>query len=278
MTVTDLLQGVQAEIGGREVTDFVETLNRISRDLTRRRPWRAYQAIYEFDTTENYNTGTVSLLQGSDGVEGSGTAWTSAMEGRKFRVEGYYATFTVSSVTDADTLVLDRQWPYDDASGKSYVIFEDTYDLATDFERAHSVRDITNNATLSPITYVDGHRGIGTLSSVNAFRPTKYALYQGNKIRLYSGPVTSARISVHYGRKPTAVSGPGDTLDLPDYLQDLLDYRLRYVYLLRFMGEDESFFARAREMNATFREQYRVACNLDTKQAPVVVRNARTNF
>ena len=75
---------------------------------------------YTFDRDRNlsvadYTTGT-ALCTTSDGiVEGTGVAWSSAMVGRWFTItdttvpgQGYW--YRIASVTDGDTLELDRNW------------------------------------------------------------------------------------------------------------------------------------------------------------------------
>jgi len=278
MTVTDLLQAIQAEVDGREVVDFYRTLNQEMRGLARKRPWRAYQSEYEFDTTETYSTGTVSVTDGSTTVEGSGTTWTSAMEGRKLRVAGYEMAFEIDSVTDGDTLELTSAWPYDDESDKTYSIYEDEYDLPSDFERLFGVRDIKNNVELRAITSQSAHGGRYALRSITPTTACEYSLWQGDTLRLHNAPVTGGRISVYYYRKPTAVTGPNDTLDVPAYLEDVLDMRLRQVYLLRFAMDNESYVRRAQVLAAEIREAFKVAAALDSAQSPLLIRNDRTNF
>lgn len=278
MTVTELLHGVQAEIGGREIPDFYLKLNQEIRVLARKRRWRAFQATYEFDTVENYTDGTVSLVGGSDTVTGTDTTWTSAMIGRKLRVDGYLASLTIESVPGATSLVLDTEWPYDDEDDKTYSIFQDEYTLPDDFEAALSVWDIENNRYLDAIPYVDAHRYHSRLGSTSAISPSQYSIWQGDTLILHHAPVSETRLSLYYNRKPLRVTKADDELDIPDYLQDLVELAIRRVYLMRYAAEDESFLARARDLNASMRDQFRVSAAMDNDKAPILIRNERTNF
>jgi len=278
MTVTELLQGVQSEVDGREVVDFYKTLNQQVRSLARKRRWHWLQSEYGFDTVENYTTGTVSLTAGSDVVTGAGTVWTSAMAGRKLFVDGYAAVTEIESVTGADTLVLESAWPYEDVAGKAYGIFQDEYALPSDFEQLIDVRDVKNNVNLLAVTGQQGHAGRTGLRGVAPFYAAEYSVWRGNTVRLYGVPLTGGRMSVYYYRRPVGVSGPNDEIDLPEYLHDLLDLRLRRLYLLRFAGENQTYVQRAAALEQQYREEFRTAAALDSMQSPVMVRNERTNF
>ena len=89
-----------------------------------------------------YATGTVTATASSTTLEGSGTTWTSAMVSRAIVISGTYSTgtpfrfiATISSVTDADTLVLSRAYPAgaDTASGLSYKIYGDAWYVAPEW-------------------------------------------------------------------------------------------------------------------------------------------------
>lgn len=74
-------------------------------------------------TTEDYYAvGTVTMTQGSSSVTGSGTTWTSDMEGRTFLVREFAKEYTIKSVDSATTLTLTETYDGDDGSGKGYAI------------------------------------------------------------------------------------------------------------------------------------------------------------
>lgn len=102
-----------------------------------------------------YNTGTVTVSQGSGSVTGSGTAWNSnnAFGQRNIRpldtpdnpVNGIYGqnpkivfagqneVYVVNTVTSDTALALNSTYVGSDLSGASYKAFEDEYELALDF-------------------------------------------------------------------------------------------------------------------------------------------------
>lgn len=69
-----------------------------------------------------YNTGTVTLTANSASVTGSGTAWTTDLEGRTFRVNEFSKNYTIKSVNSATTLTLTEAYEGDAGAGKSYAI------------------------------------------------------------------------------------------------------------------------------------------------------------
>ncbi len=69
-----------------------------------------------------YGTGTVSMTQGSNEVTGSGTSWTSAMAGRKFKITGESKTYKIRDVVSATALTLEDAYEGTTGSGKSYAI------------------------------------------------------------------------------------------------------------------------------------------------------------
>lgn len=85
-----------------------------------------------FVTTAPYETGTVDVTNDSASVSGTGTSWTSAMEGRKFYVEGDSFPYVVKTVSSTTSLTLDTIYTGTTATGSSYRIFQDEYIMPYD--------------------------------------------------------------------------------------------------------------------------------------------------
>lgn len=69
-----------------------------------------------------YNTGTVSVTNGSTTVTGSGTAFESNMEGMSFRVNDFSKLYVIKSVVSSTSLTLRDAYEGTTSSGKSYAI------------------------------------------------------------------------------------------------------------------------------------------------------------
>ena len=90
--------------------------------------WSARKAETLVTTVAPYSTGTITATQASTTVTGSSTVWTSAMTGRKIRIddEDVFYTFTYVSATSG---TLDKAWAVATTSAASYEIFEYVYDV-----------------------------------------------------------------------------------------------------------------------------------------------------
>lgn len=72
-------------------------------------------ALSDRSSEDWYNTGTVSVTNGSTSITGAGTNWTSEMEGMTFRVNEFAKNYTVKSVNSTTSITLKES--YDGATG-----------------------------------------------------------------------------------------------------------------------------------------------------------------
>lgn len=73
--------------------------------------WTGLKGYGSIILPAQYNTGTATVVQESTTVTGVATAWTSAMVGRQFYMNGRAPFYTITAVdTGAQTLTLDRVW------------------------------------------------------------------------------------------------------------------------------------------------------------------------
>lgn len=87
-------------------------------------------------TIARHTTGNVNLTQYSPNVTTGTTspAFTSAMVGRLFIVDGGTEPYRIKTVTDANNIVLQTPYLKATAINKSYSIVADIYDLPSDFD------------------------------------------------------------------------------------------------------------------------------------------------
>jgi hypothetical protein len=85
------------------------------------------------DVVNSYDTGTVSVTDGSPTVTGVSTVWTSAMVGRviQFGNEGYSYDIDAASATSI-TLSQNYNGGGSDLSSSSYIIYQNKYDIYDD--------------------------------------------------------------------------------------------------------------------------------------------------
>lgn len=81
-----------------------------------------------------YTTGTVTFGSGTSGIIGATTAWTSAQTGFLIKVSGYNRIYRVTYSTDTLlTFQSSLSWIESSGTGKSYTLFQDRYQLPSDF-------------------------------------------------------------------------------------------------------------------------------------------------
>lgn len=110
-------------------------------------PWAERQA--QLVTHAEYTTGTLSVDQGSTVLTGSGTAWdtndafgTKNMRaGGKIVIDGSAEVYEISAVAGDTSATLTAAFIDADASGASYVYFEDEYALHADFLRPLDIQN-----------------------------------------------------------------------------------------------------------------------------------------
>lgn len=85
-----------------------------------------------------YNTGTVSVTVGSTALTGVGTTFTAAMtaeEGYKVTIQGNRDIYTFTYVSATTATISPALSGPNAASGATFKVFKDEYDLTTDFDR-----------------------------------------------------------------------------------------------------------------------------------------------
>jgi hypothetical protein len=87
-----------------------------------------------------HTTGTVTVGTGTAGVQGASTSWTSALTNYNMKINGYDRIWRMTF--SADTLMTFQNslsWVFSSGSGLSYQLFQDRYQLPSDF--AYMVED-----------------------------------------------------------------------------------------------------------------------------------------
>jgi hypothetical protein len=120
----------------------IRRINQVRTDIASRFAGR-WQGLYRegwLGLVPVYSTGTVTVTLDSRTVTGSGTAFTSAMVGRKF-LGPDSAYYKIASVTSGTVLILTEPYQSATASGASYQIWKDEYVL---YPEANSIIDFVN--------------------------------------------------------------------------------------------------------------------------------------
>jgi len=225
-TAKDIIFRVTSAFPNADLPDMLYLLNREVRTLSSKRRWRYYQDTYNFNFTESYDTGTVTVTEGSTTVTGSGTTFTSAMVGRKFSVDGEPGIYTIAAYVSATEITLDRDYARDSDSGVAYVIFQDTYDLPTDLRSLVAIRNLKTGRELDVVSNQERLAEFSYYGQVSYFNPSKCAQWGYNSTTgaqqlIFNGaPEDADPIQVVYYRTPVAMTDILDTVDVPDSLDE----------------------------------------------------------
>lgn len=119
----------------------MEFTNFAFRKLVERRGWSWLQKSSQFLVNNVYTTGTVTVTFNSNTVTGSGTGWTAALQGRQFRTGQANPIYTVVTVPNATTLILDQQFGGTTTLNTQYQIYNAYVTTPSDFHHFISVWD-----------------------------------------------------------------------------------------------------------------------------------------
>lgn len=135
-------------------------------------PWKRQETETIFQVPASYATGTLAATQSSNAITGTGTTWTSAMNGRRIRVNNTseYYTFTYVSGT---TATLDRVFESPTATGLAYRIDQAIFLLPATARIVRQVHPLHNrNQPLELVTPGEMNR---ITASRNWYGTPKYA-------------------------------------------------------------------------------------------------------
>lgn len=110
--------------------------------------WPYYLMQGVINTVASYETGTVTIANGSTALAGDSTVWTLAMVGRKIRIGSDNAYYVIKSFTNTTTMTLETPYQGDDVTDGTYVIYKDEYRIASDMDRYKTLRQAQNNLAL----------------------------------------------------------------------------------------------------------------------------------
>lgn len=246
MNVSELLERISLEVPRGRFGDFRYRLNdQVHQLWSDHYRWPHYISTVEITATHTFsnltvtNGATTATVVDAD----AGGLFDALHVGKSFTVSG--DDYTVSSVTDADTLVLST--PITTAgSGLSGSLPRVVYSLGATFSRLYGSPYRTDNPYPYDGVYLDSLE-----------EPRDYHL------RLVSGlwrmeflRVLTTSYTARFVRVVTAATGPGSTVDVPSILEPCLYQALLAHYLSRVEARNEVELAqlqvRARDAKAEY--------------------------
>lgn len=248
-------------------TSFKRWINQACRTIAYAYPWDSMRAEQRIATVAPYSTGTATFTLDSTTVTGSGTTWTSAMVGRKIALSAGSPYYRIATRVSNTEITIAEAYAEATATGTTYTLFQDEYDLAA---TTHSVEDAVlikdNHPTRIlgvPQRQMDGLDYVGTASGRPYLFTTCANTTVGTpRVRLYPVPDAVYRISFRYLKTWTDLSSDSDlytTQGLPADVEELiLDRALRWsnkVEGTRAVMPDNAWKAALRDVWQSYRRQ-----------------------
>jgi hypothetical protein len=227
-------------------------LNDRYQEVLQHLPWSGLVASGVLATVAAYDTGTVTVYQGSASVAGTGTSWSADHTGRRIRIgtDAEFYTFTYTSGTSGS---LDRPYEGDsDAVDSSYRIFQNVYPLPADLDILTSVRrlDGVYMERISSEALEIVAPGRQSYGEPTMFAPAAPDPNAPNvpRVELYPIPIAGHAYQINYGRSVATISSQDTSAELLMVVRDntiyagvradiqahLKDYAGSQVYEARF--------------------------------------------
>lgn len=207
------------------VENVVHTVNQVILDIHKVRGLPAQNARDSIHTVAPYITGTVAVTNGSADVVGTLTVWTEAMEGRAFALNSKGIVYRVETIQDATNLTLDKAWVDDTASGESYRIAQDRYNLPADFFDFIGKPALEGTSTrtldLKMPSEVDSHRYSTRMKPLEIGTPTMLTVFDIGATGTWQAeldlfPDEAYRITFRYKKVAGRLLNDHDIVPLPD--------------------------------------------------------------
>lgn len=140
-TFSDIAGKVKLRCPAASIYLCRDWVNNAFRRVAERRRWSWLVRYGQFIAPAAYTTGTVTCTLGSTTVTGAGTAWTTDMAGRQFRIGVGRPIYTIAAVNNATSLDLDMVWGAPTIAATTYSIYQAYFTPPSDFKSLITVWD-----------------------------------------------------------------------------------------------------------------------------------------
>lgn len=221
-TVQSFLQRIQRESGDIRPDPVlsIQWLQDAYQKTLSRVPYQFQNKEAFFSTVAAVTAGNVSVANGSTTITettSNANGWTSALNGRYFRVRGDTEFYLLSGFSDAnpDTLTLDRVYEGTTDTDGAYDIFQRFYSLASDVGQINSVNKINNAIPLIRTSQVEldnifpARPGLG---EPEFYAPAGLDSSGNIQIELYRIPSAAKGYMYHYTQSVPTLDSGDDTI------------------------------------------------------------------
>jgi len=206
----------------------LEAINRRYKELNyltgnrRGLPWMSKR--YTFLTTAPYNTGTVTATNASRTIAGSGTTFTSAMVGRKFKLASDQSIYIITRFVSTTSIQIDRAFQGTTAGTLNYDIFEDQYDMPADFHADIIMSNPNSSGGLEKEGVWDLTNEFPNNSSFGT--PQRYTI---ESFKSREGAVTTLTGTITFNDASRSVTGSGSSFTTELVPGDMIRHVVTFV-------------------------------------------------
>lgn len=205
-------------------------------------------------TQDDYNTGTVSISQGSTTLTGTGSLWntanvfgvTNVRTTGRIVINGGVEVYGISAIGSDTSITLSSAFTQADVTDGSYLYFEDEYALASDFlkpldmqyfDHDHEIVLISRSEFRRryPRNKVVGQPRIATIED----RPASGSTTPVRRVRLHQPPDDFYTIPYNYVTSNLAVTSAGteQTQLVSDDDEPIVPLQFRYAIVLHALSQ-----------------------------------------
>lgn len=188
----------------------------------------------EINTIPVYNTGTVSVVQDSTTVTGTGTGWTSAMAGRIIKFSNDNEYYEIASIdVGAQAITLTSAYIGVSANNISYNIYKVYYELPQDFKKMKWAKQIVSPEVIIPIreftmagAYTNEFRYSG---NIRGYVISGISSSNIPQIRFYPIQTNRSRVYICYVKGLPSINSVGAVSKIPSKWHMLFVYKLSEI-------------------------------------------------
>lgn len=176
--------------------------------------WKPTRKSAVLSTVAEITTGDVDVTANSTAVTGNSSSWTSAISGRRFRLNSRSEIYTVTFVSST-SLTLDREYEGDTETAANYKIFQNIFTLTSSVSLINGIRTLVSGNDLEELTLerLDYIAPARTLHGT----PAKWAEQDRDssnvvQVELYPIPDKAQGLPYRYVEVLTDLSTPASTL------------------------------------------------------------------
>lgn len=195
-------------------------INEAYNNILDARQWKGLETRTVLQTVATYRTGSAAITNGATAVTGTGTTFTAAMSGRRFRIAGSLETYTFAYLS-ATTATLDRPFEGATITGGSFEIFANVYGLPDRVKLITLMRNTRINKYMELITEENLNQADASRLSIGEpyfYMPGPHSGGEGTalirQVEIYPAPEVAIGLLYTYIKLPLEFSGSNNSTEI----------------------------------------------------------------